>query len=1065
MGRIKAFIVLLFSIAAFFVYQATYSKGLSGTYTICSSGCDYSTFRAAFHDLESKGVSGPVTFNISAGVYPETDTLLSFSGSSATNIVTFNGAGKDSTVMAGQGDWILDVEGVKYVNFRNIKFDSTANAFTLMISTSDHLIIDNCAIVAPILYRSTPIVIGAVNYLNFKNNTITGGANSIVFGSYSSNYSNSYNIFENNFFSGFCKNGILATGSGLLSNNTYKNNIFNYTTCIYAVGINSTNEVSSIIAGNKLFNCGLTVTTPSATSVAPFEVVNNFIIPKDDANALGVNISQAGSNFLMANNTVYEPKNSQINYGVFVSDVYGSQNVRVVNNIFDLENSKSSTGFNGSFLEINGNDYYFGDKGKLSVYINGKGYFKFKDLITQSAQTGYETYASHIKPSYISALDLHLDKDSIAPVGVYADVATDIDGDTRCKINPTAGADEVPNDSINSPKASIARPDSLFNGVVSVFKDSARSKYYTTHKWYLDGQYISDSLFLETALISTPSVKISLVLANCKGQDSVSRVFKVFDAAGAPVTDFKADKYTVKNYDTVQLSDISSNHPSHWKWQVSPSFVYRNGVKRLTYKYVNSSDSSQDPQLKFYFPGTYSICLSSWNTVTGGSLRKGTIMCKTAYIQVNPVTPTLVVDKPDTTFVQVNKFSKAFVKPPQVLVSLDSFRNTLPDTITPAQIAINKLDTIKISYSTSDSKGNRNVVYRWVIIYDTIAPVLSLKGKLSDTISLNQSYTDPGYMVTENYYTGVDVTRTGSFYNHFPSGKAVAAGIFTIIYTATDSSGNKAVKTRYVVVKDTTRPVIVLKGANPDEVEVYNTYKDPGVTATSKWFSDVSVTAYGTFFSTFKNGYATKLGTYSILYVARDTFGNAVSKTRYVNVIDTIPPVISLEGEIDVTLCRPQDYRDGGYEAVDNYWKTLKIDTEGTFYTRSIDTPGIYTIRYKATDSSGNYSYSPYRSIRIRRGDDSVCTGIYEKIFLSRNLFLYPNPSYGNIVLSSSLRNPVRSVISITDEMGKVIRQIPATLSEADPFELDLAGCVPGLYFVNISTADTIVTKKVILVR
>jgi hypothetical protein len=1069
MARIKAGIIVLFSLACLFVFHSAHATGLSGTYTICSAGCDYSSFKSAFQALKSNGVSGPVTFNIKAGVYPETDTLLSFSGSSSANTVTFNGAGKDSTVMAGQGDWVLYVESVKYVNFKNIKFDSTANYNTLVVVNSDHITIENCAIIAPTLNRASNIGLGTVNYLEFKNNTITGGSNSLILGSSSPNYSNSYNVFENNIFSNFCKSAILTTGSGIISNNTYRNNTFNYPTCINSVGINSTNEISAAITGNRFFNCGLTISSPSGTFAAPFQLVNNFIIPKNDMYAGGIGIGKAGSNFLMANNTIYEPKNFQTESGVSISTAADSRNVRVVNNIFDLENGNSyvNVSYSGSFQEINGNDYYFSDKGKLSVYLLGKGYSKFSDLIYQSAKTGYESYASNIKPSYTGTLDLHLDKDSIAPVGVYADVATDIDGDSRCMIDPTAGADEVPDNSINAPKAIITGPDSIFNSVETVFGDSAKSKFYTTHRWYLDGRYITDSLFLKTALVATPSVRVSLVVANCEGHDSITRVFKVYDAAAAPQTDFKADKISIKTYDTLSLTDISTNHPSRWKWQVLPSFVYRNGVKRLTYKYVNSNDSSRDPELKFYFPGSYSVCLSSWNIVTGGSLRKGTLMCKTAYIQVNPVTPTLIADKPDTTFEQVNKASKAFIDPPKVLVSLDSFRNTLPDTVVPSQIAVNKLDTVKVMYSTTDSKGNRNVLYRWIIIYDTIAPVLTLKGKQYDTIAINQTYTDEGYTVTENYYAGVNVNRSGSFFSRFPSGKAVAAGIFRIIYTAIDSSGNKAVKTRYIIVKDTTRPLIKLNGANPDEVEVYDTYTDPGATATSKWFTGVSISRSGTFYSTFKNGIPIYLGNYTITYAAKDSLGNvAVPVTRQVKVVDTIPPVVLLAGMTSASVCQGKDYYDDGFQVTDNYWNGFGVDTEGTFLIHKTDSTGIYTWRYKITDGSGNVGYSAVRYILVRPSTDEACKdGIRQTTYIDAGVHIFPNPSSGKLFITSQLDGKIPVCITVTDNIGKVIKRCSARLSEGNPVELNLENCASGIYFVNISTADAVVNKKIVIAR
>ncbi|MBP9180934.1 MAG: right-handed parallel beta-helix repeat-containing protein, partial [Bacteroidia bacterium] len=69
-------------------------NGLSGNYTINPSGSgltNYTTFTAARTDLVNCGVSGPVTFTVSAGTYTEQVLLTAISGASSTNTITFDG--------------------------------------------------------------------------------------------------------------------------------------------------------------------------------------------------------------------------------------------------------------------------------------------------------------------------------------------------------------------------------------------------------------------------------------------------------------------------------------------------------------------------------------------------------------------------------------------------------------------------------------------------------------------------------------------------------------------------------------------------------------------------------------------------------------------------------------------------------------------------------------------------------------------------------------------------------------------------------------------------------------
>src|ERR1051325_4220988 len=99
-----------------FLFAGSAQAQLSGTYTICSSGCDYSKISDAASDLNSKGVSGPVTFNISAGTYSDYFTINNVSGASAINTITFKGAGKNSTkVTSSSSSQVAYLNSSKYV--------------------------------------------------------------------------------------------------------------------------------------------------------------------------------------------------------------------------------------------------------------------------------------------------------------------------------------------------------------------------------------------------------------------------------------------------------------------------------------------------------------------------------------------------------------------------------------------------------------------------------------------------------------------------------------------------------------------------------------------------------------------------------------------------------------------------------------------------------------------------------------------------------------------------------------------------------------------------------------
>lgn len=101
------------------------------------------------------------------------------------------------------------------------------------------------------------------------------------------------------------------------------------------------------------------------------------------------------------------------------------------------------------------------------------------------------------------------------------------------------------------------------------------------------------------------------------------------------------------------------------------------------------------------------------------------------------------------------------------------------------------LGLYKIEYSGSlDGKDYSSI--RYVIVVDTIAPVLILNLGV-DTIKLNSVLTDAGVTVTDNSLEELSYTTIGTV-------DTSVVGAYTLIYTATDSSGNIGTVRRIVTV-------------------------------------------------------------------------------------------------------------------------------------------------------------------------------------------------------------------------------------------------------------------------
>lgn len=240
-----------------------------------------------------------------------------------------------------------------------------------------------------------------------------------------------------------------------------------------------------------------------------------------------------------------------------------------------------------------------------------------------------------------------------------------------------------------------------------------------------------------------------------------------------------------------------------------------------------------------------------------------------------------------------------------------------------------------ITYTATDSSGNTATATRTVNVTDGTPPVITLNGANPMTVECGTGYTEPGATATDSCDPGsIPVVISGVV----PTTK----GTYTVTYTATDSSGNKATATRTVNVTDTKAPVITLNGSNPMSVECATGYVEPGATALDSCEGSLPVTITGTV--------QTSKGVYTVTYKATDSSGNSATATRTVNVTDTTPPVITLNGSNPMTVACGSGYTDPGATANDACDGSVSVVMTGSVLTSK----GVYTVTYKATDSSGN---------------------------------------------------------------------------------------------------------------
>lgn len=259
--------------------------------------------------------------------------------------------------------------------------------------------------------------------------------------------------------------------------------------------------------------------------------------------------------------------------------------------------------------------------------------------------------------------------------------------------------------------------------------------------------------------------------------------------------------------------------------------------------------------------------------------------------------------------------------------------------------------TYTVTYNVSDAAGNAATpVTRSVVVQNpNTAPAITLNAPLSMTICKGAAYTEPGYSATDaedgNITAGVVVS--GSVTVNTP-------GTYYLKYNVSDSGGLIATEMVRTVIVDTTTnctannpPVITITGSNPATVTVGSTYTDAGATATDDKDGTVAVTVKS------NNVDTTKVGTYQVVYEAKDSTNLTTTATRTVKVVapDTEKPVITVKGSNPATVQKGAVYTDAGATATDNVDGTVAVTASGTVNTATV---GAYTITYTAKDAAGN---------------------------------------------------------------------------------------------------------------
>ena len=212
-----------------------------------------------------------------------------------------------------------------------------------------------------------------------------------------------------------------------------------------------------------------------------------------------------------------------------------------------------------------------------------------------------------------------------------------------------------------------------------------------------------------------------------------------------------------------------------------------------------------------------------------------------------------------------------------------------------------------------------------------MVPKIDLRGEETITLNYKDKYKESGYTAS---FLGKDITDEVSIDGKVNTTKL---GDYDITYTVGKGLFKRKI-TRHVHVSDTEKPKLSI-----DKKDMYvcpdAKPQKEDVKATDNYDGDLT------------KKIKVKIGKDKITYAVEDSSKNKTVITKKIVYKDIEKPVITLEGESEVSLLVGDEFVDPGYKATDNCDKDVKVKVDGSVNSQA---EGTYELKYTATDAAGN---------------------------------------------------------------------------------------------------------------
>lgn len=569
---------------------------LAGVYSIGGASPDYATFSDAASDLNSRGISATVIFNVRPGAYSEHISIHEISGASLNDSIVFQSESGDSSdvvisynATTAGSNYVIKLLGTDYITFKNLSIVATGSSYSTAILFSGNItnvnilnnnIVSSNSSTSSIIYSYQNIL----KNILISNNNFSEGGNAVDITNEATVYGTGI-IVKNNEISSCSISGISL--KYLDAPLVYANKITNTGDSFTGVLISYCKNNCAVLK-NKITNTGngtgIKIDYTNGTVVMPVLVANNFVSVGTSSTAYGIYHSSSNYcnyyyNSVRINSTdVSAGRAFYLNNGTYAY---------IKNNIFaNLKNGYTYyINTPSAVTESNYNDFY-----SLGTNIARWGTTNITSLAGLQTISSMDANSLFVDPMFYSISDLHILQPLLNEKGTpLTTVTTDIDGIARDASTPDIGAMEF---YCETPTFSVLADTVCLGDETIIYDLTSNVALGSTYSWDFDNDWNYDYV----------------------GSSAYDTIIQNYSAAGFHTINFVVNQIAgcqdVHTFDVVVTSIPSitaTTIPAYCdSANGSAALVVTGGTTPYTYSWSNGESTSSISSLT---QGTYTVAV------------------------------------------------------------------------------------------------------------------------------------------------------------------------------------------------------------------------------------------------------------------------------------------------------------------------------------------------------------------------------------------------------------------------------------------------------------------------